>query len=105
MAREKAQKGECLLYSPQWLGGNRKFKFPLRECFHAGYTPEIGKVIVEPTDLKIQELVLPIVTSSTTIEKEEEEEVDNVKKQIGDTKILMYALIFGVALYIVSVIV
>jgi len=43
-----AKKGECLLYSPQWIGEPIPFKFRLRETFHAGYTPEFGVEIKEP---------------------------------------------------------
>lgn len=43
-----ADKGECLLYSPQWIGKPKSFKFRLRETFHAGYTPKLNEVIHEP---------------------------------------------------------
>ncbi len=49
----QAKLGECLLYSPQWLGKTEFFKFRLRETFHAGYTPKMGETVVEPTDLQV----------------------------------------------------
>lgn len=42
------KQGECLLYSPSWLGRVEYFKFRERRTFHAGYTPELGKTVIEP---------------------------------------------------------
>lgn len=44
----RADKGECLVYSPQWLKKNSFFKFRKRETFHAGYTPALNEVVEEP---------------------------------------------------------
>jgi len=43
------KQGECLLYSPSWLGRIEEFKFRKRETYHAGDTPELNKTFKEPT--------------------------------------------------------
>jgi hypothetical protein len=91
---EKAQKGDCLLYSPQWLGEPQKFRFRLKETFHAGYTPEIGQEIKEPEKLLLStvhmgEATAQAVTTEPSVEKE----------KISDKKILSLAIIFGTILF------
>ena len=85
-----AQKGEALIYSPQWLGVPKKFKFRLRETFHSGYTPELGKVVEEPNILP------PAVAPPIHVETDETKAEDESK---SNTKILLGALMAGFALY------
>jgi len=51
------QTGECLLYSPAWLKKIKKFKFSKRDTYHAGDTPELGKVVEDITLLPMTPLI------------------------------------------------
>jgi len=91
----KAQKGECLLYSPQWMGKNNLFKFRLRETFHAGYTPEVGKEVIEP---KLNHLVEPVI-----VEKEEGHDgTDKVDKALSNRSIFIIGAILAIMMYWVT---
>lgn len=87
-----AKKGECLLYSPQWIGKNTKFKFRKRETFHAGYTPELGEEVVEPELVK---QVKPKIVDGT---KEEEPETNR-------SMIMAGGIILGLIMFVVSTII
>ena len=89
----KAKKGDCLLYSPQWLGKAKPFKFPKREAFHAGYTPELGKEIVEPELVK---QVKPKIIDGTEDKKE---------SKTLTTKQITIGILLGMFLYVVSAII
>lgn len=90
----KAKKGECLLYSPQWLGEPQTFKFRLRETFHAGYTPKMNEVVKEP-DL-VKQVKPKIIDDDEDTEKE--------RKTIS-AKHLIIAIILGITMYVVSTII
>lgn len=70
----KFQKGECLLYSPSWLGEVKRFKFRKRETYHAGDTPSLDGNEVEPTIIKYERKPLEV-------EEEKKEEVPNEELQ------------------------
>jgi len=93
-AVKNARPGEVVLYSPQWLGKAIKFKFRIRESFHAGYTPKFDEVVTEPELVK---QVRPVIEE---VGKEE----SSVSKGLT-TKQLIAGVIFGLTLYVVSTVI
>jgi len=88
-----AKKGECLLYSPQWIGKNVFFKFRVRDTFHAGYTPELGKKVVEP--VLVNQIKPKIII---------DDEVKEEGKKMSATQLTM-GILLGLALYVVTTII
>jgi len=87
-----AKKGECVLYSPQWIGSTQDFKFRVRDTFHAGFTPELGKKVIEP------EINKTVISYGNTENK-------STEKKEASPKLLIGGLLFGVILYILSTVV
>jgi hypothetical protein len=88
------KQGECLLYSPSWLGKVGTFKFRKRETFHAGDTPEMDVIVKEPMLMSGTPLPMP----------HKEERSEEVKKEpiMTDKQILVTAIILGTMLFLVT---
>jgi len=84
------KQGECMLYSPAWLNKIEEFKFRKRETYHAGDTPELNKVIVEPTLKSQQPLIVGIPKSAIS-----EEETLKPSPFLNTHVMLLIAIIFA----------
>ena len=84
------QQGECLVYSPAWLNEIKTFKFRERECYHAGDTPSLDTVMIEP-NISQRPISLPVLEEELR-EKLEEPQLS------GNGKIIVFLLVIGIGL-------
>jgi len=82
---EEFKLGECLIYSPQWLGDSIIFKFKNKETKHYGETPDLKK---------LDDYVKP---PKKETKKEDKRKVTPQQLTIG--------IILGLSLYVVSTII
>ena len=83
---EQFKLGECLVYSPQWLGEPQEFKFLNKESKHYGETPTLKKL------------------EDYEVKKKEEEEIEE-KKPAVTSKQLIIGILLGITMYVVSTVI
>jgi len=76
------QKGECLLYSPSWLGEVKTFKFRKRETYHAGDTPSLDGSEPEPEIIEHRANLIEELPEEEKVELETQKSEGNNNKAI-----------------------
>lgn len=75
--------GESWLWSPETLGGARRFRFRMRHTYDAGATPKVGEKRRAPAVLAPVDLDAIRAAMAATIEKAEAEDPKRLKAQVA----------------------
>jgi len=97
------KQGDCLLYSPSWLGKIEQFKFRKRETYHAGDTPELNKSMIEPILTQTKPLIVMNKSPQRLGEVGEANEVEKPLAIFGKREpmlliVIIFAILTGFAL-------